>query len=1096
MSCRFLQYVLFFVFSFAACSGALAQTATGDILGNVTDSSGAIVPNAQVTLTNKGTREVRTFTTSSAGEFTFSNLQPGSYAVTVVSPGFSTFVADNIVLAAGDRTRVSAALQVGAAEQKITVEAVPSSLQTDSTTVGSTIIQKSIADLPINGRNFVNLVQVQPGINAGIPNAQSGGAQVTDRRPTGAVSANGQIESTNNFEFDGADNNTRFQPVVLVHPSEEAIQEVRTDINLYTADTGRTAGAVVNIISKSGSNAFHGSVYEFFRNNVTDARNFFATTAVLARKPQLQQNQYGASIGGPILHDKAFFFGDYEGFHRKDGNNSVYTATVPTAFEQANPGNLTDICTPATPSVCSTTIIPTAQIDPTALGYLRLFPLPNQAGTKASTGQVINNYLSNPTSLQTYSLADGRIDYHFNQTNLLWGRYSYNTTQTYTPPYFPAGPLGAIGSGAIQSPSVGNSNNTTHNVMFSYTHIFSPSLLLELHTAYSNMNATSLPPNYGHNYNDSAPYLVPNANECIACSGLAALTITGYNPSGDPQVQPYLVVEEPHQFGGSLTYTRGKHTFKTGAAMIHRLDDIVQPSAKASITFTGSTPTVSLASFFRGYPYNNTRNVPLEKLYIHTYESSVYFQDDWRATPNLTLNLGARYDVFTAPSEKYGHYAALNPVTLAFVVGQNAGINTDYHMGAPRVGFAYTPKPGTVLRGGFGMTYYPSDTVNSFYIRNPPSTFATGTVTSNTPLSTTGVTAVTTPSTTNLSGAIIAKPSNFNDAYFEQANLLVQHDFGPATFTVGYVTDLGRHEQGGNPNFDLPKAQGPVAPNTPPAPLRFAAQLPNVTSIYLTGDSAESNYNSLQTSLVQRTRHGMTFNFNYTWAHGLDDAYSVSDGDNASFGLDPLNSATADYGNSPVDVRNRFAGYISYQLPFGNSGTHLHKALFGGFQLNGLGFWQTGLPVQISASVTQNGRGYSNFSGVAIDRPDQIAPVSTIGALDSFFNIGGFARQTLGTIGNARRYQVRGPHLRRGDVSLLKEIPIHESFHAQLRAECFNLTNTPNFANPGGSITAYSTTPDSQGRYEATNAGGFGQITSTAFGYSGRQFQFAARLIF
>ena len=1097
MKVRFLAYVTLLLSLLTLSVPASAQTPTGDVLGNVADSSGAIVPGATVTLTNTGTREVRIFTVGNSGEFTFSNLQPGSYTLSVTANGFSTFVANSIVLAAGDRTRVAAALRVGSEDQRITVEAIATSLQTDNTAVGSTIVQKSISDLPINGRNFINLVQLQPGVNGGNPNSQSAGAQVTDRRPTGAVSANGQNENSNNFQFDGADNNTRFMPIVLVHPSQEAIQEVRTDINLYTADTGRTAGAVVNVITKSGTDAFHGSVYEFFRNDITDARNFFARTSTLAKKPLLQQNEYGASLGGPILRDKMFFFGDYEGFSKNDGNNSVYTSTVPTAFEQANPGNLTDNCTPTTPVVCSTTIIPTAQIDPTALGYLKLFPLPNQTPLITSTGQATNNFLYDPPGRQTYSLADGRIDYHFNQNNTLWGRYSYNSTETHIPPYFTPGPLGAVGSGAIKAPSVGVANNTTHNAMFSFTHLFSTSLLLELHTAFSYVNSTTNPPNFGKNFNDSPPYFIPNANECLGCSGLAALTITGYNPSGDPQNQPLVIIEEPHQFGGAITWTHGKNTIKAGGQLIHRLVTIVQPGNKATVAFSGATPQAALTNFFKGTPYVASRSVPLEKVYVHTYETSGFIQDDLRATTNLTFNLGLRYDVFSSPNEKYGHYADLNPATLLMTVSQTGGINTDYHNVAPRVGFAYTPQAGTVVRGGFGLTFYPSDIVNNFYLPNPPTTFASGNVTETGTLSTTGVPAVTTPSATNPSGALSAKPTNYKDAYFEQSNLLVQHNFGSTTFTVGYVTNLGHHLQAGSPNDDLPPVQGPIPAGTAPLPLRYAAQLPLVTSIYLYSDGGHSNYNSLQTSLIQRTTHGLTLNFNYTWAKGLDDIYNLPDGDTSSFGLNPTNIENEDYGPSPIDITNRFAGTFSYELPFGKlGGSHIYKALARGWQVNGLGFWQSGIPVNISTSVTQNGRGYSNFAGVTADRPDQISLPGTGGGLNSFFKVGAFARQTLGTIGDARRNQVRGPHLRRGDLSLLKEIPVVDKIRAQFRAECFNITNTPNFANPGGSITAYNTSPDAAGRYEATNAGNFGVITATPFGLTGRQFQFALRVIF
>ena len=405
----------------------LAQVATGDILGTVTDGTGSIVAGASVRLENVGTHEVRTFTTKNSGEYTFSAVQPGTYTVTVGSPSFKTYTAKGVVVAAADRVRIDATLQPGAVNEQVEVTATPSALQTDSTTVGSTITEKTLLDAPVNGRNYIALIQVQAGVNAGSANSLSSGANETDRRLTSSVSANGQQEIYNNNQVDGLDNNSRTIGAPLLRPSVEAIAETRTEINLYTAEVGRTGGAVIDVITKSGDNQFHGSAYEFFRNDITDTRNFFVPT--FAHKPELRQNQFGGSLGGPIFKDKTFFFVDYENLRRVDATNSVYTSTVPTLYEEQNPGTL---CDPSYPTTCGalTTTVPTGSINPTTLAYFKLFPAPNLPGT-------VNNFYFNPAGTLFQQLADLRIDHHFSQRDSLFGRYSYNRTSNLTPPYFP-----------------------------------------------------------------------------------------------------------------------------------------------------------------------------------------------------------------------------------------------------------------------------------------------------------------------------------------------------------------------------------------------------------------------------------------------------------------------------------------------------------------------------------------------------------------------------------------------------------------------------------------------------------------------------------
>ena len=434
------RILCFLTFALLACSALSieAQVATGDILGTVLDSSGAAIPGAALHLENTGTHEARNTKSSGSGEYIFSSLQPGTYVVTVVSATFKTYSASNIVVLASDRVRIDAKLEVGGADEKVEVTATPSSLQTDNVTVGTTITDKTLVDAPLNGRNYFNLVQVQAGVNPGSSTSLSSGNNQTDRRLSSSVSANGQQELFNNNLVDGLDNNGRAFGAVLIRPSVEAIGEVRTDINLYNAELGRTSGAVINVITRSGANQFHGSVYEFFRNDITDSRNFFTPTFL--RKPELRQNQFGGSISGPILRDRTFFFADFESFRQVNANNTVYRSTVPTAIEQATPGTINDLY-PALQNV------PSSQIDPTALAYFKLFPMPNFAS--AIPG--VNNYVSDPSASLITNTGDLRIDHHFSPKDLIFGRYSYNHTAASTPSAFPT--INGISAGGnLQGP--------------------------------------------------------------------------------------------------------------------------------------------------------------------------------------------------------------------------------------------------------------------------------------------------------------------------------------------------------------------------------------------------------------------------------------------------------------------------------------------------------------------------------------------------------------------------------------------------------------------------------------------------------------------
>jgi hypothetical protein len=1063
---------------------ALAQVATGDVLGSVTDSTGAAVPGVTIRIENTGTHVVRETKSGESGEYIFTQLQPGTYSLTMTQNGFKTFNNPELILAAGDRARVDAPLMIGGSNETVEVSTQPSALQTDSTNVGSTVEAKAISDLPLNGRNVYGLIQVAPGVNAGASNSLTSGTRPDDRRQSSSVSANGQYELVNNNLIDGLDNNERFKGLLMLRPSVEAIQTVRVDTNTYTAEVGRTAGAAITILTKSGTDRFHGSVYEFFRNDITDARNYFARTSVLPRKPELRQNQFGGSIGGPIRKGHTFFFADFEEFRQVDATGTVYTSTVPTLYEEQHPGNLSDVGGPVV-----------TVIDPTALAYFKLYPAPNQAGSSFIPGSSVpqNNFLYNPARTQNTSLGDLRIDHHFSNSDTLFGRYSYNNVNTFMPGQLPA--VGIIGPGGQAGTYPGLSEITTNNGQLGYTHTFTPNLLMELRTGYTLFTDHVDQLNAGSDLNTGTAYSIPNANQCIGCDGLAPVTPGGgWTGLGDATFLPILLTESAYQYSGGLTWVHKNHTVKMGDALIRRLvSNLQQNYGKPAISFNGATGQAAISNFFAGHPFSYQRQGLTRRPHVRTWEESAFIQDDWRVLPTLTLNLGLRYDIFTAPDEKDGYFSNLDLSTATLTINKTGGINTNYANVAPRFGFAETITPNLVLRGGFGLSFYANDVQNAFYLQNPPYAFATGTLTSTTPISSGVVAFPTTVSTTALSGAVWSKPFNYKNAYVEQFNLLLQRDFKGNVVTVGYVGELGRHLNAQIPNYDLPAPSGSALV---PA-LRYAAQLPNVNTIQYFGSFAVSSYNSLQTSFERRLSHGLTLNANYTFAHALDNTNNQgTEGDNG-YGLQPALINTYDYGNSTLDVRHRIAVTANYAIPF-HGGNRMAKWALANWQVNTLTFWQTGTPFAITSNVTQNGRAYINLPTVTSDRPDRVGnpflshPSTTTGVL----NPAAFARQAIGTAGDAGRNIIDGPHQRRSDLSLFKTFPIRETLALQFRAECFNISNTPNFAQPGGAISSFASTPNADGRYVATNAGNFGVSTATAPGSAARQYQFAAKLTF
>ncbi|MEO5740533.1 MAG: carboxypeptidase regulatory-like domain-containing protein, partial [Vicinamibacterales bacterium] len=443
---------------------AFAQVITADVVGIISDSTGALLPGVTVSARSDATGNVETAVTDASGNFQILRLPPGRYRLTTELQGFKT-VDSNVTLAIGDRYRLNMNLEVGAVEEHLTVVAQTPLLQTESASVAVLVDERAMQDLPLNGRNFVRLAQIAPGAHEGPPNSLSSGNRPDDRRQSSSISINGQDTSLNNFLIDGLDNNERFIGTVIIRPSVDAIQEMRVETNSFSAELGRAAGGVINVVTKSGTNQLHGSVFEFYRNEVLDARNFFA---ISGPKPEFKQHQFGGSLGGRLVRDKSFFFVDYVGLRLRQGN--TYTSTVPTlGMRRGDFSGLPTIYDPLTGAPFPNNQIPTVRMDRAAVALTNLFPVPVNSA-------LANNFNYSPTKTQTDDSFDIRVDHRFDSNNVLFARYSYNNTTTLLPDSLP--PVDGITPGGLGNTIFpGTSRQKAQAAQVNFDHVFSPSLL-------------------------------------------------------------------------------------------------------------------------------------------------------------------------------------------------------------------------------------------------------------------------------------------------------------------------------------------------------------------------------------------------------------------------------------------------------------------------------------------------------------------------------------------------------------------------------------------------------------------------------------------
>ena len=986
-----------------------AQLTTADVVGTVTDTTGAVVPNANVTLTNQKTNETRNTQSSGGGQYAFTLLLPGNYLVRIEAPGFTTFTS-NVIVSAGDRARADALMNVGQSSESIEVTSPSPLLQTETSTVANTVPEQHVENLPLNTRNLTTLVTLVPGANEGASvDSLSSGQRPDDRRQTSSFSVNGQDVELNNAQIDGTDNNERIIGTIGVKPSIDAIQEVTVETNNYAAESGRTPGGLVSVITKSGSNAFHGSLYEYFQNNAFNARNPFNPSPQFPQS-EFRQNDFGGSVGGPIIKNRTFFFFAYEGFRQIAGVQNPITSTVPTAAEQAlGPAGIV-AADPATNGLA---------VDPIAATLFKLYPLPNFG----APGQETNNFLFDPNRTQFSTTFDARVDHRFSNSDLFYARFTSNNVSSVIPTNLPNVTINgvSINPGNGQFGFAGPAKDVAYNGQLNYTHIFSSNLLLELKAAYTRIDNTSNSPNSGTNAATAVGFPSNINFGPLASSGLPLINVAGFAPLGDSNFVPIVDISNTFEYSGAITYNRGAHSLKFGAALIRRQAQNQQSSnGVGNINFGlpedgGSASLNNLATFLVGAFTAEGRNTDLFTPNYRSWEPGFYAQDSWKVKPWLTLNYGLRYDIYTPFTEADGRISNFDPATNTLLVpahelavlntqgvdttgivgsSNTAGLKTTYSNFEPRVGFAASLGHEMVLRGGFGIAAFPGNYTSNASLKNAPfngvyapsingqgcqSNLATQIETSSTGSSTLPSCQASLGQTTALAQGIpipvpqaLNSPSlslpdnvalNFRTSYVEQFNLLLQKQFGQNVITVGYVGSVGRHLPVVINDINVPD------PLTAAASLRgpdgrfdtrpTAAILPGLGGVGEYESIGSSSYHSLQTSFQRRYSNGLTVSVNYTYSHSIDDATTLSYEGQEGFGnADPFAIQRFETGNSDLDLRHRFVGAVTYELPFGKNFAGAKKLALAGWQANTVLIWNSGSPF----TITDNFTGFASLS--------------------------------------------------------------------------------------------------------------------------------------
>jgi len=1086
---------LFCILSWFLAATALpcwSQAVNATLLGTVTDPSGAVVPNARITITETQTGISHTLQTNDSGNYILPNLPPGLYSVTAEAQGFKKETRSDITVLVDTNTRVDIPLQPGSITETIEVKASAAILQTDTASTAQEIDKTVLANAPLisSNRNFQGLLNLAPGV---APVAEQH-SQFFNASSSLQTEVNGQPRQTNNFMIEGTDDNERTGLLQVYIPPIEAIQTVDISLTNHDPELGRAAGAVVNVVLRSGTNALHGAAYEFLQNSDFNARAFFNPSV-----GHLAYNYVGGNLGGPIKKNKIFIFGDYLRVMDHEGNTNLVTIP-PNPWRTGDlSGASTPIYDPGTGNPLDGTgrtpfpgnMIPASQINPVSAKILGLLPPTNESYNLASPS---NNYFALLPYTKTADSFDVKLDYNLTDKDRLSGRFSYSKPVVFQAPLF--GMAGGDGPGGA---FMGTAEQKTYSGGINYDRVLSPSLVTEVRLAVSHYHNEAQPSDYGSN--DSTNLGIPGVNISQFTSGIVGIQINdGFsNPVvGYSASLPWVRAEANVDLVNTWTKTKGNHTIKWGFDLKRLRDDLLQDQTYSprGIYYFGNQQTAlctpvgvgsnglatscnssklgianDMAAFLLDVPYQLGRDINTYFPAYRQWEFFAFAGDKWQVSPKLTVDLGVRWEFYPPATPQFaGGFSNYDPNTnnlvLAGIGGNpsNLGMKTRYKYFAPRVGAAYRLTEKTVIRAGFGTSYtpFPDNTyaynypvrANNFYTNvgdgyattllptGQQATFQQGfplpvpvAIPSNGIIPATG---------SLLSNSFDVINLNFKNPYTETWNLAVQRELpGHLALDAAY---LGLHGVDTVANINLNSPFSTLGQGTASEPLDILYGKTAGATLRWAGYS--SSYDALQVKLDRRFSD-LTVTTAFTWGKGMD--YQTDDDGNLLWLINQRRS----YARTDFDRTLTYVQSYVYQLPWGVGKRWLKSGpaawALGNWQLSGVLSLLTGTPFYISAS------GSSLNTPGETQTANQVAPVQIMHGINvgnPWFSTASFTQPTGVTFGTTGRNILSGPGLFSLNLSLLKNFKIHERADLELRCETFNFTNTPQFGNPNGSLTS------------------------------------------
>jgi hypothetical protein len=1076
-------------------SSAIAQVTTGTILGTVKDPSGAVVPGVQIVVTEISKGISKTYITDDTGAYAAPLLIPGTYDVSAEITGFKKKIQTGVILQVDQKARVDFTLEIGATSETVSVEAAAPLVKTTSSELGDVIEERAVEELPLNGRNFATLVYLSPGVTPGQQGENLSGASTFNPRGASNFNALGSQANGNAWLIDGIDNNEHTFNTVIVMPTLESVREFKVLTGTYSAEFGRGFG-VVSVSTKSGSNEFHGTFFEYLRNDVFDARPFFLLPS--QKKTPLRRNQFGSAFSGPVKlpwvyngHNRTWFFADYAGLREVRGN--AFVNTVPTAktrlgdfsdFTDAS-GNLIKIYDPLTtrPDPANPgkflrdqfqgNVIPQNRLNPVGLNVAGIYPLPNTSGN-------FNNYVSSANREVTDDAFTARVDHKVTEKNSIFVRYAFSNYWLNAPQGQAQCCLPTPAEAAKKfdlGPWVAGIQNThlvTQGLSISDSHIFRQNLINEFRTGFARTTPRTVQSDFGHNAATSLGIQGINISEFT--TGIPNINVQDFTGlSGGPAFLPANPRETHYQVENNLYWNRGHHGLKFGYRYVRRLTSpFTNTDTRSTLNFNRNftndpktnTQGTGLATLLIGYSTGGSRGFLITPYYMTNQDHAMFIQDDWKVSSRLTLNLGLRYDLFLPDVEVRDRLTNFDQVALKLIyAGENGvsrAVNKEYSKKdfAPRVGFAWDllGKSSTIVRGGFGISYFPIQASGSNLLgQQVPWTISQNFAPETNPTDWTKVPLISNPfpaiapikplTTADLNAAnprVIGHDLGKFPSYMETWNLDVQQQLTKSmVWEISYAGSRGIHLPIGYNTNEVQPGNGTQASR------RLIQPLNNLSNFTMFQNRNMSTYHGMQTKMSKRFSRGMQFLSSYTWSESLDFGGTAASGGGSSGNPQTVTNIRAGRGPSGFDVKHRWVTNYLYELPLGTGhrwAAHgVPNVIVGGWQASGIVTLSTGRPynVGLNTGVNNGAPSWPNRTGDGrLDNP----------TADKWFDYTAFVAPPANTYGNVARGVLYSPGVVQFDMSFTKNFKITEQARVEFRFDGFNIFNTPLLGFPNASI--------------------------------------------